>query len=69
MMHSCVELSKYTMKGYNKPPHCLVPRLQDSPDGDALIFTVVYTNTEDNTQVGTGIKFYSCPMCGEKTGG
>jgi len=69
MMHSCPELDKYDLRDYDKPPHWLSPSLKDSPDGDALIFTVVYTNTEDNTKVGMGMKFDFCPCCGEKIRG
>jgi len=69
MVHSCPELDEYDLRDYNKPPHWLSPNLKDSPDGDALIFTVVYTNMEDNTKVGVVMKFNFCPGCGEKIRG
>lgn len=66
MGHLCSELCKAKMKSFDKPPHHLEPRLRDAPDDDGLILTILYTNTDDHTQLGCGMRFLFCPACGEK---
>ncbi len=66
MKHSCIGIEKYNkMEGLDRPPHYLTPRLQDSPDNDGAIFTVVYSNNDDHVQLGCGMKLHFCPACGE----
>jgi len=69
MKHSCPELDKYKMANYNKPPHMLDSQLKQAPDGDELVLTVLYTNTEDDTRLGWGMRLNYCPACGGNLGG
>jgi len=68
MIHACPELKKCKFDNFDKPPHWFGAYLNDSPDRDGLIFAVEYSNADDNTWVGTGMKFHFCPACGEKIG-
>lgn len=65
MKHTCSGLEKCKMANFSKHPHYLDSHLQDAPEGDGVLLTVIYTNLEDQTKLGWGMRFNYCPACGE----